>query len=178
MSDALIRLPDSFDRKRIRKSRTGGHYVSVGPWGVDSVDVPVTKVRGRWMVDRAALGDAVATTETKAAALRASLVQADRDYDARKLAPEGVSTKTTWGAYVVRGNFRLESGTSTRGSSYGEPWSSWLCNSCWKPARIENNNEECHRCRDWSPCGTDCTMSDVCCDACGFRRSTDKKVVR
>lgn len=43
----------------------------------------------------------------------------------------------------------------------------WACASCHEVAEIDRDGEECHRCRDWSGCGTDCRATRAYCRSCG-----------
>jgi hypothetical protein len=43
----------------------------------------------------------------------------------------------------------------------------WICNTCWTAATEDHDGEECHRCRDWSPCGNNCTLTRIRCRTCG-----------
>lgn len=72
---------------------------------------------------------------------------------------------TDWGGYKNHGAFRFQWSDQVRTQQISD--GSWYCNSCNKPAHTEHNGEECHRCRDWTPCGRDCRLSRVLCVACG-----------
>lgn len=52
--------------------------------------------------------------------------------------------------------------------------SGYVCVSCDVEADKENNKPECHRCSDWSPCGTECTFSGVTCPKCGKHADSDE----
>ena len=127
-----------------------------------STEVRARKSAGKWMVDRADFDAAL--TEHRAA--NAELAQITRDYELRRLVVgPGKQVHTTWGGYRVLKDFHV-----TQKSAI-PPWDgyaeSWVCNQCWKSAELEHNNEECHRCSDWGPCGRDCTLSTVRCADCG-----------
>lgn len=42
------------------------------------------------------------------------------------------------------------------------------CRACGAEAKALHNQTECHTCRDWNGCGTDCTLSGWTCEACGI----------
>jgi hypothetical protein len=102
-------------------------------------------------------------SETKHEAERSIVAQADADYDAHKLNPNGA--RLSWGSYSMRGGFHflLSDYQHVRKRSDG----GWLCNTCFEPAQMEHDKPECHRCSDWNGCGTDCTLSRIHCKDCG-----------
>lgn len=118
------------------------------------------KVGNRWMVDAEEVADSfVALKNAKAERERASKRYEDGELDGTLTAIE-----TTWGSYMVRGAFHLV--TQRRSKPY-RGGGVWHCNECMRPANLEHNKPECHRCSDWSSCGRDCTLSAVRCTECG-----------
>ena len=85
------------------------------------------------------------------------------DYNSRILHPGTV--RTAGGGYAVKGDFHFRWDDMARALNKSD--GSWLCNTCWTPAATEQNRDECHRCRDWSPCGRGCTLSGIYCSKCG-----------
>ncbi|MGC4089440.1 MAG: hypothetical protein QM756_16435 [Polyangiaceae bacterium] len=121
------------------------------------------KVGRAWTVDADEFAAGVASAVALHRAEQEAMQQAEQDYIARKLNSDGA--RLPWGSYSVHGQFHFISSDYariTKQSSGG-----WVCNSCWQPASMENNREECHTCRDWNGCGTDCTLSRVFCVPCG-----------
>lgn len=128
--------------------------------------VPAVKVGARWMVDEGDLGVALAAAVVALAAEgeeRARSVQRAADYDQRILHPGRVDI--SGGGYRVAGAFHFvwnDMAIAQRRSNGG-----WVCNTCWEPAAEEHGGEECHRCRDWGPCGKGCTLTGILCRPCG-----------
>jgi hypothetical protein len=145
-----------YDSYREQAQRDG--HVRIG-----RTNVPATKVGGKWTVETAvflAASSAAATRDrTYRDARERAVRQATDDYAARVLHPGGW-VSTSWGGYSLSGGFHCVGRTGSESHC-------WLCNSCWQAALTEHEGEECHRCRDWSPCGTDCTLSRVYCESCG-----------
>jgi hypothetical protein len=120
--------------------------------------------RGRqWVVNEHELAESIVYAVAAETAKQEAKRQADEDYKAHKLNPEGA--RTSWGGYSVRGEFHFVWSDCAvwRQKSNGQ----WICNRCWKPASTENNKTECHRCSDWGGCGSDCTLSRLYCEGCG-----------
>lgn len=143
-----------------RRSAARDGRISVG-----GTKVPAWKVGGRWMVDTTDVEQAI----TACLAEQERVRQATVDYDAHVLHTDGGTVRTTWGGYRVGPAFHFvwNDMAIARRDSDGL----WICNSCWTPARAEHEREECHRCRDWSPCGQHCTLSAIVCPTCGTRQS-------
>lgn len=64
---------------------------------------------------------------------------------------------------TMRGNF-VEIIADDKGADYAY----FVCCKCEKTAATRNEKEECHRCRDWSPCGKNCTLSHIVCENCNI----------
>jgi hypothetical protein len=85
------------------------------------------------------------------------------DYERRILHPGTV--RIVGGGYRVNGSFHFlwnDMARATRRSDGG-----WICNTCWTVATEDHDGEEYHRCRDWSPCGNNCTLTRIRCRTCG-----------
>jgi hypothetical protein len=165
-----IALTEALERHRLPDGATVARYESLrkqaGHGGVvyiGSKRVAVVKERGRWLVNAGAFADGVASVAKEQDAERRAIKQADVDYDSRNLNPKGA--RLSWGSYYVSGAFHFVSSDYQRVRKRSD--GGWICNGCWEPASLEHNNPECHRCSDWSPCGTDCTLSHVSCKDCG-----------
>jgi hypothetical protein len=141
-----------------RKDAHARGYLFIG-----GTKVPAEKRSGRWMVDAEAFATGVAAAVTAANAAKRAMQQAEADYEARKLHPQGA--RLSWGSYHVSGAFHFV--TTDYGRMRMRSNGGWLCNACWQPASTENNRPECHTCSDWNGCGTDCTLSRVFCVPCG-----------
>ena len=110
--------------------------------------------------------DDLARASAEDARRRAVTQDVTKAYEEHRLVVgSGQSATTTWGGYRVTGCFHIT--YSNRGWQYGGGDGPWRCNTCWTVAGTERNKEECHRCRDWSPCQNDCQLSRVFCDTCG-----------
>lgn len=121
--------------------------------------IPAVKRGREWTVAEADLVAALDIHRGK----RADLVQMAAQYEAHVL-NEG-TVKTVGGGYTVNGDFHFLWDDTARAHKQSEGF--WRCNSCWTPAQVVRGKEECHRCRDWSPCGRDCTASGLQCSTCG-----------
>lgn len=121
--------------------------------------IAAVKQGRRWIVDEADLEDALIKHRER----RAYVTRTTADYDSRILHPGTIPTNG--GGYRVKGDFHFlwNDIDVARQRSSGF----WRCNTCWVPAATEHNREECHRCRDWSPCGNNCTLSGIYCSTCG-----------
>ncbi len=125
-------------------------------------DVATHKVGRSWMVHADDFERAL-IDQAKSQSVQTGTTDA---YESHKLlVGPGKSATTTWGGYRVAEHFHMT--WNNRGWQHGGGVSSWICNTCWGLAKTEQNKEECHRCRDWSPCSDDCTLSRVFCEACG-----------
>lgn len=120
--------------------------------------VSAVKISGRWMVAAQDVANAIQAQRADEAAL----AQRTADYEGGVL-HEGPSVRVAWGTYSVRGSFHLA--TIPQRMAPSESW--WKCNICRGSAATEHNGQECHRCRDWSPCGNDCTLTGISCPTCG-----------
>lgn len=122
------------------------------------VQVVATKIDRTWMVEETDVDKAFAAHQ----AAQEAIDRRTADYANHVLAGDG---RTRWGGYRISGDFHFvwnDYERVTRGNS-----GAWYCNTCWEPASHERGREECHRCRDWSPCGQDCTVSRTFCPRCG-----------
>ncbi|MDV8004549.1 hypothetical protein [Rhodococcus sp. IEGM 1318] len=121
--------------------------------------IATVKQGRRWMVDEADLEDAL----LKHRGQRAYVDLMTAEYDSRIL--HSGTVLTIGGGYWVKGGFHFIwkdiDGAHQQSSGF------WRCNTCWAASATERNREECHRCRDWSPCGNDCTLSRIYCSTCG-----------
>jgi hypothetical protein len=119
--------------------------------------VPAVKTSGQWMV----AADDVTRAVQARQAQEAELAQRTADYEAGIL-HEGSEVQVAWGSYTVRGSFHRV--TIPQPMAPAESW--WKCNTCRESATTEHGRQECHRCRDWSPCGYDCTLTGISCQSC------------
>jgi hypothetical protein len=165
-----ITLAEAVDRARARGVVASNSYewyrkqaATDGEVHIGDQRVLAVKHGRQWVVNERALMDSIASAEAAKQAKEEAGRQADEDFKARKLNPQG--SRTPWGGYSVRGQFHFvwSDVAVWRQKSNGE----WVCNGCWKPASTENNKPECHRCSDWGGCGADCTLSRVYCGGCG-----------
>ncbi|MFD9663515.1 hypothetical protein ACFWAY_18110 [Rhodococcus sp. NPDC059968] len=120
--------------------------------------IAAVKQGRRWMVAEADLEDALMKHREQ----RAHVDRMTADYDSRILHPGTV--QIGGGGYTVKGDFHFLSDDMARARLRSNGF--WRCNTCWDPAATERNGEECHRCRDWSSCGKDCTLSRIYCSTC------------
>lgn len=162
----LIPLSDAVDRfKResgapsnsydwYRKDATRDGTVLLGDHRVAAV-----KQGRRWMVDEADLEDAL----IKHSERRAHVNRMTADYESRILHTDTVTING--GGYSVKGDFHFL--WNDMAIAQHRSGGFWRCNTCWADAAAERNREECHRCRDWTPCGKDCTLSRIYCPICG-----------
>ncbi|MEU1631079.1 hypothetical protein ABZ746_38730 [Streptomyces sp. NPDC020096] len=130
---------------------------------IASTCIPAIK-RGRtWTVKAAAVDQAIAAHRAE----QTRIAQRTADYKQHILEKDGGQTE--WGGYRVSGDFHFAWNdymqATMRSSGY------WYCNTCWEPAQREHGRDECHRCRDWSPCGADCTLTRIYCPECGTSRA-------
>jgi hypothetical protein len=124
--------------------------------------MPVTKVKGQWMVNQEDLDAELAEHR----ASRAELEQVTADYHNRILhGRPGSAVRTSFGNYTTYDGFH------SIWRSDAKPWKEtdgyWLCSRCWQPATLTHGRPQCHRCSDWNGCGRDCTLSKVTCRTCG-----------
>lgn len=128
--------------------------------------VPSFKVGGRWVVDVSDVEQALAEHRAEQERIK----QTTADYEGHLLrGADGDTTRTTWGGYIVRGAFHFA--WTDQAVALHNSDGLWLSNTCWSAARTVHGREECHRCRDWSSCGQDCTLSAVTCPNCGKSQS-------
>jgi hypothetical protein len=129
------------------------------PYGAQGSTRKIGRV---WMISVKELEDAIKAHRGE----KDKIKRATEDYKRHILhGKTGSTIQTTWGFYTVHKGIH-----STTLSSPDPAWNgakSWYCSVCWKPAETEHNNPECHRCRDWSSCGQDCTFSRAFCPKCG-----------
>lgn len=71
------------------------------------------------------------------------------------------------GGYEIHGQFRFAWNDQDRYLRKSD--GHWYCNGCNIGAETVHDREECHRCRDWNSCGTDCTLSEIYCKQCGAK---------
>ena len=141
-----------------RRQASEGGRVSFG-----GCSVRTEKVGNRWMADPADVRTALATFDEEIKERhRATLAYAAGVLEG------GGRVETDWGWYEARGAFHLANFRQAKPSRGGQEW---YCSTCLKPASLERNRAECHRCSDWGSCGGDCTISAVKCDECGTRRN-------
>jgi hypothetical protein len=131
---------------------------------IEGTQIPTKKEKGTWILNKADLDRAITSFKNKKAESEKHMQLMMADYQKRVFHPGTIWISDTK-YYNNRGDFRLEVDTyaQARKDSNG----TWYCNTCNLPAETEHNNPECHRCSDWSPCGTDCTLSRVYCSRCG-----------
>lgn len=129
-----------------------------------SVRVPAAKEGGRWTVAAADVDQALLEHRAGEDHIR----QVSADYDAHLLhGADGDTIRIQQGGYCRRGAFHFawnDQAVARRDSD-----GIWRCNTCWAPARLEHEADECHRCRDWGSCGRDCTLSAITCPICDTR---------
>jgi hypothetical protein len=129
---------------------------------IGNMNVPAYKQSGIWYIDDNKFAEAIKKHREKMEHLK----QVTEDYSKGIIhGNDGDIIETRWGGYKICGGFRFMWSTveTLRGRSNG----TWICNKCNIPAETEHNKEECHLCRDWNGCGTDCTLSKVYCSKCG-----------
>jgi len=125
--------------------------------------IRAVKIGRTWMV----YADELEARLAGHALARAELKQLTADYDNHVLhGGPGATLRTSFGSYtVVSGDFHAARYDSYKPHESGDVH--YRCSGCWELASQERDNPECHRCRDWSPCGRDCTLSRVYCASCG-----------
>jgi hypothetical protein len=164
-----ITLAEAIERARARDAVAGNSYdwyrkqaAMYGEVHIGDQRVRAIKRGRQWVVNERELTESIAGAAAAKTAKHEAERQAGEDYEARKLNPKGA--RTTWGGYSVRGDFHFvwSDYAIMRQRSNG----GWVCNRCWEPASTEHDKAECHRCSDWGPCGTDCTLSRIYCQAC------------
>jgi hypothetical protein len=121
--------------------------------------VPTIKVGRQWMVEEADLNAALAAMRES----RAQQTQRTADYKKRILHPGTV--RIDGGGYRVNGAFHFFWNDMDRARRRSD--GSWICNTCWTVATENHDGEECHRCRNWSPCGNNCTLTRIRCRTFG-----------
>ncbi|MEV0711564.1 hypothetical protein [Nocardia aurea] len=170
----LIPLAEAVTRYQREPGATSNAYSWYRKWASQEgrawfggTAIRAIKENGRWTVD---------DTELAAAfdAHRESLAHKARmtaDYEARTLhnPDPGASGRSIvpldWGGYEMREFFHFFWNDRAQAMKFSD--GQWICNTCWKSAGAEWKGEKCHRCTDWSPCGHDCTLTLIRCDACG-----------
>jgi hypothetical protein len=142
-----------------RRSAQRGGTVSLGPG-----EVPTTKIGNKWYVSRADLSEALAAHRADIALLKLRT----EDFHQNILhGIDGDTIYTEFGGYRRQGPFHFVWSTYERKT--GRSDGAWYCSTCFKPTTTLHEKEECHRCRDWSPCGNDCRLSAVLCKSCDLR---------
>ncbi|GIG67778.1 hypothetical protein [Phytomonospora endophytica] len=121
--------------------------------------IPAVKVGRQWMVDEEDVEHALTAWRAELA----NLVQMTADYQSRVLHTGTV--RIDGGGYTVQGAFHFV--WNDRSRALHDSDGAWKCNTYWTSASQERGREECHRCRDWRPCGKDCTVSRIFCSTCG-----------
>jgi hypothetical protein len=159
LSEAIKRYqrdPDAHSNAYDWYRRSAQRYNQV--W-IHSNPIAVVKVGRQWMVEEADLNVALAAVREA----RARQSQQTADYQRRVLHPGTV--RIEGGRYRLSNafHFRWNDMARARGRSDGV----WICNTCWTVATEDHDGEECHRCRDWSPCGNNCTLTRIWCSTCG-----------
>lgn len=129
-----------------------------------STRVQTEKIGGRWCMDEQSFTVALNEMTLACAEVRST----SELYEQRQLRGDpGQRVETTWGYYIVSSPFHERINPIAayhRGSG-----SQHVCNECWVPASYEHNRPECHRCRDWTSCGGNCTRSAMTCPNCSAR---------
>lgn len=125
--------------------------------------ITAIKAGRRWMVDETEFEAALASYRQG----RGHLERISADYNARILHPGTV--RVLGGGYTVRGAFHFRWDDMARALKRSDGF--WRCNTCWAPAALEHSRDECGRCRNWSSCGRDCTLSRIFCCKCGTAES-------
>ena len=74
---------------------------------------------------------------------------------------DGESVRITWGGYSLRGPFHFVWSDYERGTRRSD--GTWVCNTCFEPASVAHDREECHTCSNWGSCGRDWTASSAKC---------------
>jgi len=120
--------------------------------------VAAVKVGRQWMVEEADLNAALAAVREA----RAQRSRHTADYHQHVRHPGSV--RIEGGGYRLGKSFHFkwDDMARARGRSNG----AWICNTCWTVAAEDHDGEECHRCRDWSPCGSSCTLTRIWCRTC------------
>ncbi|MDT0453726.1 hypothetical protein [Streptomyces hesseae] len=121
-------------------------------------NIPTVKVGRQWMVEEEDVDRALAAWRARLACA----AQMTADYKARVLHQGAV--RIEGGGYTVQGRFHFVWNDMSRALHKSD--GAWLCNTCWTLASKEHGREECRRCREWSPCGNDCTVTRIFCSTC------------
>jgi hypothetical protein len=125
-------------------------------------EIPAAKVGGQWTVQAADLERAVEAAHEA----RRTLERITADYDRHVLhGDDGATVHIAGGGYQRRGPFHFGWSDYLRGRMKSD--GTWMCSTCWEPASLEHNKNECHTCSDWGSCRSDCTLSRVFCETCG-----------
>jgi hypothetical protein len=161
---ARQRFRNAYDWYRRAAQRRGRIWLGEGQQleGQKPITVAVEKVGRTWMVSSAELDAAFELLE----AAGQELERITTDYDNRRLAAgPGARVRTSWGSYSVSEHFHFVRNNEDVYRHRSDGF--WRCNACWAPATSVHDKPECHTCRDWGGCGSDCTLSGIRCDECG-----------
>lgn len=161
----FISLMEAVDRFKQEPGSPGNAYGWYRQYAARYGTVPfsdhrVTAIKhGRqWMVDEFDLEAALISHREQ----RGHLDQMTADYNSHILHPGTV--RTVGGGYTTKGAFHFRWNDIERALMKSEGF--WRCNNCWASAVTEHNREECHLCRDWGSCGSDCTLDRIACSTC------------
>lgn len=162
LKDAIERCAEymrmnSYNYYRDQAAKRGAAYF--GP-----TEVVIFKVGSRWMVRESHVLDALRATQRR----DQDRQEATTAYVERRLSEAGGVIETNWGSYSVHGLFHR---MTQRPPSSPVAVHTWRCNSCFGFTTNEQDREECHLCRDWSGCASDCTLSAIRCETCGTREA-------
>jgi hypothetical protein len=145
---------NAYDWYRRSAQRYGS--VSIGPG-----EVPAVKVGNVWFVSRADLSTAIDAHRQD----QETLKNRTEDFFSNVLhGVDGDTIYTESGGYRRRGPFHFVWSTYEMKTMRSN--GAWYCSSCFQPADVAHDKEECHRCADWGDCGRDCTASAVRCEHC------------
>lgn len=154
----------SYGHLRTRVARSEALHVA-------GLRLAVWKKGRAWCTDRAAFDEFLVQVEHELERRRLAEQAADaelrlRQDRVRRLYAHRVLLDDSAGLYrIVDEHFHAWRVVSLEPYS---DWSlSWVCSHCFAPAQYEHGREECHRCSDWSGCGSDCTLSAATCPPCG-----------
>jgi len=142
-----------------RKEAKDHGYIYIG-----GTQIPARKEKGTWVLNKTAFDRAITSFKNKRVESEKHTRLMMEDYQ-KRVFHKGIVSISDTKYYDNRGDFRLE--VDTYAQARRDSDGTWYCNTCNIPAETEHNNPECHRCSDWSPCGTDCTLSRVFCSRCG-----------
>ena len=129
------------------------------------------KIGNRWMIDEHAVDAAIEEVRRRQAEIRA----VTDDYQTKILhGASGDVIRLTWGGYRLKDDFHFV--WNDHDVALMRSDGVCRCNRCFKVARHEFDNPECHVCADWRGCSGNCTLSRVYCGDCGtsLTFSTDR----